>query len=68
MKQYHIKYNLFARVIKLLHTMKYDIVNNIVSDYLCSATLHVNANTVIGNKNSLNSKTITNKHRMSVTS
>ena len=66
MKQYHIKYNLFARVIKLLHTMKYDIVNNIVSDYLCSTTL--NANTVIDNKNSLNSKTITNKNRMSVTS
>ena len=46
--QHHIRYQLFARDIKLLHSIKYEISNSIVSECLSCALS--DSNTVIGYK------------------
>ena len=46
--QCHIRYQLFARDIKLLHSIKYEISNSIVSE--CLSCAFSDSSTVIGNK------------------
>ena len=46
--QRNIRYQLFARDIKLLHSIKYEISNSIVSECVCCALS--DSNTVIGYK------------------